>query len=594
MRFIKLLILSIVFVFTYIGPLQAITIAQLPDSSLVRETTSLKSSQDVLTVATFNVENLDPGDRRFEQIAKIIVNNLSTPDVLSLIEVQDNNGAINDNVVRANQTYQSLISAIEDIGGPKYAFTDIAPKDDQDGGEPGGNIRVGFLFQPQRVVLAKLPKGRASDAVAIRSSTDSIDLSFNPGRINPEDDAFDASRKPLAAEFLFNEQKLFLIANHFVSKRGGPPDDDKRVEQAQIVNQFVAQLLQSAPDANVVVMGDLNDLPDSRPLETIKGDILENLTERLPLSDQYTFEFKGELELIDYLLVSEHLARVAQPEIDIVHVNVGFKRSVSDHDPVLAAFTLPASRANLSTSRPQLSGSITTNSTTILPQLTSTLIEQIVEEYAPKATLNFDRARDQMFGIIDNQVGIVKDIYANYPIRLTGSIDPSKEADSLGLNTEHTWPQSKGADKGNAQSDLHHLFPARKNINSDRGNKPFSDIVDANTERWYRDDVALETIPNSAINQYSEWTSTQFEPREEVKGNVARAMFYFYTIYRDQADRVDASYFDRQSQTLCKWHQQDPADNAEVERNNAIAQFQGNENPFVLDATLAERVYCNS
>lgn len=86
----------------------------------------------------------------------------------------------------------------------------------------------------------------------------------------------------------------------------------------------------------------LNDLPDSLPLKTLKGNILENLTVRLPLSDQFTYKFRGNLELIDHLLVSENFSRVAQPEIDIVHVNVGFSKPVSDHDPVIAAFTLPA------------------------------------------------------------------------------------------------------------------------------------------------------------------------------------------------------------------------------------------------------------
>ncbi|MDF5739136.1 MULTISPECIES: hypothetical protein [unclassified Nostoc] len=82
MKFIKFLLLSIALIFfTWISPLQASPIAQLPTSlPLVaeRETTSLKNSPDVLTVATFNVENLDPKDQRFDNIAKIIVNNLNS------------------------------------------------------------------------------------------------------------------------------------------------------------------------------------------------------------------------------------------------------------------------------------------------------------------------------------------------------------------------------------------------------------------------------------------------------------------------------------------------------------------------------------
>ncbi|MDZ8227986.1 endonuclease [Nostoc sp. ChiVER01] len=612
MKFLKLVLLSIALIFfVWISPLQASPIAQLPTpvpSVSERETTSLKNSQDILTVASFNVENLDPKDRRFDNIAKIILNNLNAPDVISLIEVQDNNGPINDDVVSANQTYQKLIAALENIGSPAYDFVDIPPRDDEDGGEPGGNIRVGLLFRPSRITLAKLPRrGGSLDAVAVIQGSNGLDLSLNPGRIDPTNSAFEQSRKPLAAEFIFNEQKLFIIANHFVSKRGGSPTDAQRMKQAEIVNEFVAQLLQVDPQAKVIVLGDLNDVPDSLPLKTLKGNILENLTDRLPLSDRFSFKFSGNLELIDHLLVSENLSRVAQPEIDIVHVNVGFSRPVSDHDPVIAAFTLPTNQSTSNTippvNQPPVSDTIppvgqptpASDSAIILPQLAKfALVDELAKEYTPSKILNYDRARDEMFGIIDNRAGIVTDIYANYPIRLTGNGDPSQEADKLGLNTEHVWPQSKGADKGNSRSDLHHLFPARENINSERGNKPFDDIADTMTKKWYRNDTVQSTIPSSAIDEFSESGSAKFEPREKVKGDIARAVFYFYTIYRNQAESVDRNYFQNQRQTLCKWNQQDLPDITEIERSHAIAKFQGNDNPFVLDATLAERTYCNS
>ena len=600
MKFIKLLLLSIALIFfAWVSPLQASQIAQLPDplpSVAERETTSLKNSQDVLTVATFNVENLDPKDRRFDQIAKIIGNNLNAPDVISLIEVQDNNGPINDNVVNANQTYQKLIAALKNIGSPAYDFVDIAPSDDQDGGEPGGNIRVGLLFRPNRITLAKLlRRGGSLDAVAITQGPNGLDLSLNPGRIDPTNNAFDQSRKPLATEFIFNDQKLFIIANHFISKLGGSPSDAQRVKQAQIVNEFVAQLLQVDPQANVIVLGDLNDLPDSLPLKTLEGNILENLTVRLPLSDQFSFKFRGNPELIDHLLVSENLSRIAQPEIDIVHVNVGFSKPVSDHDPVIAAFTLPANQSTSDTIPPVSQPTPASDSAIILPQLSKfALVDELAKEYTPSKILNYDRARDQMFGIIDNRAGIVTDIYASYPIRLTGNGNPSQEAEKLGLNTEHVWPQSKGADKGNSRSDLHHLFPAREDINSERGNKPFDDIADISTKKWYRNNTVQSTIPSSAIDEFSESASSEFEPREKVKGDIARAIFYFYTIYRNQAEGVDLNYFQNQRQILCKWNQQDLPDITEIERSHAIAQFQGNDNPFVLDVTLVERAYCDS
>ncbi|MCW5316596.1 endonuclease I [Nostoc sp. KVJ3] len=600
MKFIKFQLLSVALIFfVWISPLHASPIAQLPTSLLPvsqQETTSLKSSQDVLTVATFNVENLDPKDQRFDNIAKIIGNNLNAPDVISLVEVQDNNGPVDDDVVDANETYQKLITALKNIGSPAYDFVEIAPSDDQDGGEPGGNIRVGLLFQPSRITLAKLPrKGGSLDAVAITQGANGLDLSLNPGRIDPTNSAFEASRKPLATEFIFNGQKVFIIANHFVSKKGGSPTDVKRVKQAEIVNEFVGQILEADPQAKVIVLGDLNDLPDSLPLKTLKGNILENLTDSLPASDRFSFKFSGNLELIDHLLVSQNLSRLAQPKIDIVHVNVGFTKPVSDHDPVIAAFTLPANQSTSDTTPPVTQSTPVSDSAIILPQLSKVaLVEELAKEYTPSKTLNYDRAKDEMFGIIDNQAGIVTDIYASYQIRLNGNGDPSQEADKLGLNTEHVWPQSKGADNGNPKSDLHHLFPAREDINSERGNKPFDDIADTKTKKWYRDDTVQSTIPTSAIDEFSESSPAKFEPREKVKGDIARAVFYFYTIYRNQAEKIDRNYFQNQRPTLCKWNQQDLPDITEIERSHAIADFQGNDNPFVLDVTLAERAYCDS
>ncbi|EHC08503.1 endonuclease/exonuclease/phosphatase [Fischerella thermalis] len=135
------------------------------------------TGEDKLTVATFNVENLDPGDGsgKFTSLANAIVNNLKSPDIISLEEVQDNNGATNDSVVDGNLTYQTLIDAIAAAGGPTYEYRQINPVDDQDGGEPGGNIRVGFLFNPNRVDFVDRPGGTsASDRIQGFEKNDTI------------------------------------------------------------------------------------------------------------------------------------------------------------------------------------------------------------------------------------------------------------------------------------------------------------------------------------------------------------------------------------------------------------------------------------
>lgn len=85
-----------------------------------------------------------------------------------------------------------------------------------------------------------------------------------------------------------------------------------------------------------------------------------------------------------------------------------------------------------------------------------------------------------------------------------------------------------------------------------------------------------------------------FEPRDDHKGNAARAMFYYYTMYRSEADAADPNFFHLQKATLCQWHLDDPVDSLEWLRTSRIAPFQNNRvNPFVMDCTLPQRCgYC--
>jgi endonuclease I len=220
------------------------------------------------------------------------------------------------------------------------------------------------------------------------------------------------------------------------------------------------------------------------------------------------------------------------------------------------------------------------------------LLRQLADDFAPRDSLDYDDARDLLYSQIDNDNGIVTGVYTGYQIELNPNARPRSDALAKGINAEHVWPQSRGAIRA-AKSDLHHLFPARIRVNSARGNNPFADIPDAQTRRWYRDRSETDSIPTADIDSYSEVFTGSFEPRESVKGNVARAMFYFYTMYANQADAAAPGFFSRQQRTLCQWHQNDPVDAVEVSRSRAIARSrQGNENPFVLDPSLAVRTYC--
>lgn len=221
------------------------------------------------------------------------------------------------------------------------------------------------------------------------------------------------------------------------------------------------------------------------------------------------------------------------------------------------------------------------------------LLDSVVAAYKAPALLPQAMARDTLFGKIDKHDDSLTCVYTGFTIWLDPSKDPTQAAymngGPDGINTEHTWPQSLGA-TGIAEGDMHHLFPTRIDVNADRGNSPFAEIPDDQTQRWYYLDQQLTTIPTSHIERYSEWVPGFFEPREDHKGNVARAMMYFYTMYRPQSD---SAFFNIQRQTLCQWHILDPVDQREWDRTWAIAAYQsGKPNPFVLDCTLAERTWC--
>lgn len=541
-----------------------------------REVTTLVGDDDQLTVATLNVENLDPGDDdRMAPLGELIVENLLAPDIVVLTEIQDNDGPTDSSTTDATETYNELIEAIQAANGPDYIAFDIAPVRNMDGGQPGGNIRVGYLYQPQRVALATGTAGTATDAIEV---LDGPTLSLNPGRIEPDNSAFEDSRKPLVAEFLFNEQSVFIVGNHFASKRSD--NDAQRAQQATLVGDFVEDLLVEDADANVIVAGDLNDLNGSVPIEILEESGLANLTDSLSADDRYTFEFRNRLQQLDYILTSQNLADDA--EVDIVHANVNFPNALSDHDPVLARFSLP-----------QDGGSSVVEGEVIFPGLTGTaLFSRLVADYSVDNSLGYNRARDFMYSQLDNDNGVVYGIYSDFSVSVNpNSSRPRSDAyqGGSGINAEHSWPQSKGA-RGIARSDLHHLFPTQVQVNSRRGSSPFAEIDDQQTEDWILDGQMFSSMPTANIDAYSEATDGAFEPREAVKGNIARALFYFYTIYRNQADD---GFFQRQVSTLCDWHGADPADMAEVERSRAIATRQGNDNPFVLDATLAQRLYCD-
>ncbi|MFB7544467.1 endonuclease/exonuclease/phosphatase family protein [Streptomyces zaomyceticus] len=324
------------------------TLGTVVDRGLERESTD-KQHKNELAVATYNVENLDPSDpqEKFDALAKAVVDNLASPDILALEEIQDNNGAKNDGTVAADQTVKKFTDAIVAAGGPAYEWRSVDPENNKDGGEPGGNIRQVFLFNPERVSFTDRTGADATTATTVTGSKGHAALTLSPGRVDPANTAWESSRKPLAGEFVFRGRTVFVIANHFGSKGGDesivshhqPPNrssEAKRLLQAQAVNGFVKEILAVEKQADVLVVGDINDFEFSGTTNALAdGGALYPAVKSLPRSERYSYVYQGNSQVLDQILTSPGVRHF---EYDSVHINAEFADQDSDHDPQVLRF----------------------------------------------------------------------------------------------------------------------------------------------------------------------------------------------------------------------------------------------------------------
>ncbi|WP_420918097.1 endonuclease/exonuclease/phosphatase family protein [Staphylococcus succinus] len=321
--------------------------------------TSLEPSQQKLNVASYNLENFSNNatsttDDKAQKIAKGITENMKNPDIIGVTEVQDNDGP-KEGGPKANESYERLIHKIEESGGPKYKYANIDPDMNEDGGQPNANIRVGYLYNPKQVQFDKsIKSGDADTAVSYEDGN----LTLNPGRIDPNNPAFDDSRKPLAAQFKFHGEQVIMLANHWNSKNGDTPmfgsqqppvlkSENQRVEIAKAVGHFIEQVHKDNPDANIISVGDYNDFPWSKPLKILESYNMTNMINSVPLKSRYSYNYQGNAQTLDHVLVSNNLAEFTK--LDAVHVNSDFtdmSGRASDHDPLVATIDLKQASQN--------------------------------------------------------------------------------------------------------------------------------------------------------------------------------------------------------------------------------------------------------
>ncbi|MFC4905970.1 endonuclease/exonuclease/phosphatase [Actinomadura gamaensis] len=346
----------------------------LPTATPARANGGLKpqaappAGQDELSVGTLNLEGISPDtpSDRIGQLADDLVHGLASPDLVTVTGVEDNSGAADDGTVAADQTVSELITAISAAGGPAYEWRSVAPHDNADGGERGGNGRIGFLFRSDRgLAFADRPSG-SSDLgapgvpdLAVAPTHVQPDgrggarLTLSPGRVAPSDPAWAETRKPLAGELTWRGRRIVVVANHWYGRTSADPiaygrrqpldrpSEARREAQAKVVADFVRTVRRAAPDADVIVTGNLGTGDGSPALRALTApDVgLRDLSSELAPRDRYTADSGGAAEDLDHILLSPALAKRPH-RYQIVHRASEFADRAGDHDPSLVRITL--------------------------------------------------------------------------------------------------------------------------------------------------------------------------------------------------------------------------------------------------------------
>jgi len=308
-----------------------------------------------LTIGDYNVENMGPRSHHISSIAEHIVNFLKAPDIVFIQEIQDDSGTKDNGVVSANKTLRALTKAINKASGSdlQYEFVNVAPEDNMDGGQPGGNIRVAYLWRSEKVSLVPGIIGNATQGTqAVLDEKGISTLSLNPGRIDPTNPAWEEARKPLAAAWQTTSGDRFFTVNvHYSSKRDSssaqgnarPPVNGKselRMEQVNVTAAFIKSLLKLDNNASVIVGGDMNEFVQTRSVfAPLKGLVIDiNEVAGVPPVERYTYVYDQHAQEIDHIFISSAVA-ARGADVEHVHVNTWASSAgeqASDHDPSVA------------------------------------------------------------------------------------------------------------------------------------------------------------------------------------------------------------------------------------------------------------------
>ena len=184
--------------------------------------------------------------------------------------------------------------------------------------------------------------------------------------------------------------------------------------------------------------------------------------------------------------------------------------------------------------------------------------------------------------------GYVRDWYSietKYRHGVDNKGNYSKEGDMY--NREHTVPQSWFSEQAPMKSDIIHVVPTDGYVNNRRSNYPFAEVSNVTYRSGISEQMKKVGYCKLGSCKTEGYSGTVFEPNDEIKGDLARIYFYMATGYKDKIGNWSGGIFTSDGlvgwtlDLMMRWSKEDPVDDIEVARNNAVKATQGNRNPFV-------------
>lgn len=212
--------------------------------------------------------------------------------------------------------------------------------------------------------------------------------------------------------------------------------------------------------------------------------------------------------------------------------------------------------------------------------------KELKSKYLKHTALSYKTARIQMYNDVDCQNDQLHLIYGGNSIswKCGGKSIPQ----STVVNAEHIIPQSFFNSKSPMVSDLHHLISSPAKLNGKRSNFKYAEFSYDLCEFWCKDNDCSLTRPSNP-DQYSCLSKkNQWMPRKDDRGEVARAVLYWFTVYDDKGVSMDRV---GDLQTFINWANTYPPSDREVQRNKLVEKVQGNLNPYIVDPSLVDKAW---